>query len=164
TAYSTFYGLKEVVGEETFKKIIANLTISGSSAGAYEGPARGEFAVGITMEYAASEYIEGGAKDIVAVYPADGTMTMPEGMFLIKGAKNPGPAKKLYDYLSSLQAQTDLFKKTFRRPARSDFDASKVSKLPDMKDIKIHPVDPQVSGNNREAFLKEFRALVQASR
>lgn len=164
TAYSTLYGLREVVGADTFKKIVGNLVIAGSSAGAFEGPARGEFPVGITMEYAGSEYVEGGMKNIKIVYPSEGTMTMPEGMFLIKGGKNPGPAKKLYDYISSKEAQTALFKATYRRPIRQDIDASKYSSLPAMKKIKIHDVDPKTSGDRREQFLKEFSAIRQAAK
>lgn len=164
TAYSTLYGLREVVGDDTFKKIVGNMVISGTSAGAFEGPARGEFAVGITMEYAGSEYVEGGLKNIRLVYPKEGTMTMPEGMFIIKGAKNMENAKKLYDFIASKDAQTDLFKATYRRPLRADIDASKFSSLPPMKSIKIHNVDPKTSGDRREQFLKDFSAIVQAAK
>ena len=163
TSYSILYGLREVVGEDTFKKIVGNLVVSGSSAQAYQGPASGEYALGITMEYAGCEYIEGGQKEIKIVYPAEGTMKMPEGMFLIKNAKHPEAAKKFYDYLSSKDAQENLFKNTFRRSARSDFDPSKFTALPALKDIKIHEVDQNVAGQAREAFLKDFNAIRQAA-
>jgi len=159
TAYSTLYGLREVVGPEDFKKIVKNLVISGSSAGAFEGPARGEFPVGITMEYAASEYKEGGLPNIEIVYPEEGTMTMPEGMFIIKGAKNMDAAKKLYDFLSSKEAQETLFAHTFRRSVRSDIDPGKYSQLPPMDKIKIHHVDQKASGDKRNEFLKEFNEI-----
>ncbi len=159
TAYSTLFGLKEVVGDEVFKKIVQNMVVSGSSAGAYEGPARGEFPVGITMEYAACEFVEGGLPDIEIVYPEEGTMTMPEGMFILKGAKNMDNAKKLYDFLSSEEAQEALFAKTYRRPAITTVDLSKYSKLPKMESIKVHDVDPKASGDKRNEFLKEFNDI-----
>ena len=159
TAYSTLFGLKEVVGPEVYKKIVQNMVISGSSAGAFEGPARGEFPVGITMEYAASEYKEGGLPNIEIIYPAEGTMLMPEGMFIIKGAKNMSAAKKLFDFLSSKEAQELLFANTFRRPIRTDIDPQKFSSLPKMDSIKIHDVDPKTSGDKRAEFLKEFNDI-----
>lgn len=159
TAYSTLYGLREVVGPEVYRNIVKNLVIAGTSAGAFEGPARGEFPVGITMEYAASEYKEGGLPNIEIVYPAEGTMTMPEGMFIIKNAKNMDAAKKLYDFLSSKEAQETLFAHTFRRSLRSDVDPSKYSQLPKLDTIKIHDVDPKASGDRRNEFLKEFNEI-----
>ncbi len=164
TSYSTLFGLREVVGDDIFKKIVGNMVIAGSSSGAYEGPARGEFAVGITMEYAGSEYIEGGTKNLKLVYPSEGTMTMPEGMFILKGAKNLENAKKLYDYISSRDTQVDLFKKTFRRPLRTDIDAKKYSSLPSIGKIKIHAVDPKSSGDKRDAFLKDFAKIARAAK
>jgi iron(III) transport system substrate-binding protein len=44
----------------------------------FEGVAKGEFAVGTTMEYAAQEYVAGGNKDIEIVYPSEGTYIAPK--------------------------------------------------------------------------------------
>ncbi|MCD8339266.1 MAG: extracellular solute-binding protein, partial [Burkholderiales bacterium] len=159
TAYSTLYGLREIVGPETFEKIVKNMVVAGTTAGAYEGPARGEFPVGITMENAASEYKEGGLPNIEIIYPEDGTVTMAEGMFILKDAKNMDAAKKLYDFLASKEAQELLFQKYYRRPARNDIDLSKFSHVPPLDQIKVHDVDQQKSGDERAEFLKQFNDI-----
>ena len=60
-----------------------------STSMVYKGVAMGEYAMGITMEYAAYSYVAGGQKEIGIIYPKDGTFLSPEGVVLIKGAKKP---------------------------------------------------------------------------
>ena len=85
-----------------------------------KGVATGEFAVGLTLEYAAQEYVAGGQKEIKLVYPSEGSYLAPEGMFIIKGAKNLDAAKTLYNGLVSKEVQQELLVKNFRRPTRTD--------------------------------------------
>jgi hypothetical protein len=89
------------------QKVARNSFIVGTTSAAYEGVAKGEFAVAVTMEYAACEYVAGGLKEIQLVYPAEGTFRSPEGMAFIKGGKNPQGARKLYEFLASKAVQTD---------------------------------------------------------
>ncbi len=53
----------------------------------------------------AQEYVAGGQKEIKLVYPTEGSHLAPEGMFIIKGAKNLDAAKALYDGLLSKESQ-----------------------------------------------------------
>ena len=64
--------------------------VTASSGTTYKGVAAGEYAAGMTLEYAAQEYVAGGQKEIRLVYPAEGSYLAPEGMFIIKGAKRAG--------------------------------------------------------------------------
>ena len=123
--------------------------------------AKGEYAVGMTMEYAAQEYVSGGNKDIAIVYPSEGTFIAPEGMALVKGGPNPTDAKKFYDYLSSRQAQEMLVKKFFRRPIRDDVDTTTVG-LPRTTGFKAAAIDHVKAQADQPAFIKTWKEMVAA--
>lgn len=153
TAYMLVYGLLKQFGKDGLEKIAANAVITSSSGTTYKGVASGEYAVGLTIEYAAQEYVAGGQKEIKLVYPTEGSYLAPEGMFIIKGAKNLEAAKTLYNGLLSKEAQEAQLVKNFRRPTRTDIAVSKLTSLPDLKSIKIFPL-------NQEAASAEYEQLV----
>lgn len=153
TAYMLVYGLLKQFGREGLEKIAANAVVTSSSGTTYKGTAAGEYAVGLTIEYAAQEYVAGGQKEIRLVYPSEGSYLAPEGMFIFKGAKNPEAARTLYNILLSKEAQEELLVKTFRRPTRTDIQVSKLTSLPDLKSVKIFPL-------NQDAASAEYEQLV----
>ena len=104
SSLATLWGIEQTIGKEPLKGIAKNATIVNTASQVFDGVAKGEFAVGMTMEYAAQEYVAGGNKDIEIVYPSEGTFIAPEGMALVKNGPNPADAKKFYDYLASKQA------------------------------------------------------------
>ena len=53
TAYMLVYGLLKQFGREGLEKIAANAVVTSSSGATYKGTAMGEYAVGLTIEYAA---------------------------------------------------------------------------------------------------------------
>lgn len=159
-SFVAMYGVRKYLGKEVLAQIVRNATIVGTTSAAYEGVAKGEFAVAVTMEYAAYEYVAGGLKEIRLVYPAEGTFLSPEGMALIKGAKHPAEAKKLYEFLASKKTQTEIFKTAYRRPLRTDIDVSKLADLPALSAIKVLALDDAQMGVDRAQFLAEWRAIV----
>jgi iron(III) transport system substrate-binding protein len=163
SAYAILWGINETLGKEPLKGIARNATIMSTASQVYEGVAKGEFAVGMTMEYAAHEYVAGGQKDIVLVYPNEGTFIAPEGMALIKGSKNPEEAKKFFDFLASKATEELLVQKFFRRPARDDVDTSRVG-LPRTSQIKMKPLDDAKATAAQPAFLVMWKELVASSR
>ncbi|KDC31455.1 ABC transporter, solute-binding protein [Bordetella bronchiseptica F2] len=162
SSFVALYGLRELLGKEMLAKVARNAVIVGTTSAAYEGVAKGEFAVAVTMEYAGYEYVAGGLKEIRLVYPREGTFLSPEGMALIKGGKNPEAARKLYEYLASAPTQTEVFKSAYRRPLRGDIDVSKYADIPAMADIKIVELDSARMGSDRAAFIAEWRQLANA--
>src|SRR5690606_31744524 len=88
------------------KDFVANLdgTILGSSSAVPKGVADGEFPIGITLEEAAYRYIAGGAS-VNVNYPEEGTSAVPDGVALIKDAKNAENAKKFIDFLVGKDVQ-----------------------------------------------------------
>ncbi|MDQ7986481.1 ABC transporter substrate-binding protein [Pseudomonas sp. G34] len=161
-SYVALFGLKALVGEKVYARIVRNAIIVGTTSAAYQGVANGEFAVAVTMEYAAYQYVAGGHRDVHLVYPDEGTFLSPEGMALIKGGKHPAEARKLYDFLASAPVQTEIFKSAFRRPVRNDIDVSTLSKLPSLADIKIITLDDKRMEAERAEFLSQWSELVSA--
>lgn len=162
-SFVALYGLRKTLGEDVYAKIVHNAVIVGTTSAAYQGVANGEFAVAVTMEYAAYQYVAGGLKDIQLVYPVEGTFLSPEGMALIKGSKHPADARKLYDFLASQPVQTSIFKSAFRRPLRIDIDVSKLSALPSLENIKVIPLDDHQMEDERAAFLLQWRQLLSSN-
>ncbi|MCH7344613.1 ABC transporter substrate-binding protein [Pelomonas sp. CA6] len=159
-SYAALYGLQKLLGSEMLAKVARNAVIVGSTSAAYEGVAKGEFAVAVTMEYAAYEYVAGGLKEIRLVYPAEGTFLSPEGMALIKGGKHPQEARRLYEFLAARKTQIEIFKSAYRRPLRGDIDAARLADLPSLSAIKVVALDEARMGAERAAFLAQWRQLL----
>jgi iron(III) transport system substrate-binding protein len=164
TAYMLVYGLLKQFGKDGLEKIAANAVVTSSSGTTYKGVAAGEYPVGLTIEYAAQEYVAGGQKEIKLVYPAEGSYLAPEGMFIVKGAKNMEAAKTLYNGLLSKDVQEALLVKNFRRPTRTDIAVSKLTTLPDLKSIKIFPLDQEKASAEYEQLVALWNLAVSKAR
>ena len=92
-----------------------NMNIILKSSLVFQQVGRGEYPIGITYEEAAINYVLAGTAGIV--YPADGTLLEPEGMFIVKGAPNPQASKLFADFLLSEEAQKELTAKFSGPPA-----------------------------------------------
>lgn len=164
TAYMLVYGLLKQFGKDGLEKIAANAVVTSSSGTTYKGVASGEYPVGLTIEYAAQEYVAGGQKEIKLVYPSEGSYLAPEGMFIIKGAKNMDAAKTLYNALMSKEVQEAELTKNFRRPTRTDIQVSKLTALPDLKSIKIFPLDQGAASSEYEQLVALWNIAVSKAR
>jgi iron(III) transport system substrate-binding protein len=143
SAYDQVYGIYQLFGADGLKKLAANVVISKSSAQVYKSVANGEYPIGITMEYAAYSYVAGGQKEIELIYPKEGAFVAPEAVAIIKNPKNgAAAAQQLYDVLLSKEVQQAELIQNFRRPTRSDIDVSKLTKLPNLSNIKVVGTDP----------------------
>ncbi len=162
TGYTIVWGLSKLLDEATYKAVVANLVISGSSSAVTKGVAMGEYAVGLTFESSGYPYVEGGQTELSLAYPADGTFTTPEYAGLVKGAPAGENAKKALDTLLSKEAQTELLKTAFRRPSRNDIKVSDYLALPDIADIRIFPLDESEAAKQRDAFLASWAELPKA--
>ena len=158
SSFATLWGIQQSLGKKPVEGIAKNATVVSTASQVYEGVAKGEFAVGMTMEYAAQEYVSGGNKDVEIVYPSEGTFIAPEGMALVKGGPNPADARKFYDYLASKQAQEMLVKKFFRRPIRDDVDTTTVG-LPRVNAFKVTAIDDVQAAADQPAFIKTWKEL-----
>jgi len=159
SSLATLWGIQQTLGDAPLKGIAKNATVTSTASQVFDGVAKGEFAVGMTMEYAAQEYVAGGNKDVEVIYPTEGTFIAPEGMALVKGGPNPADAKKFYDFLASKSAQEMLVKKFFRRPIREDVDLAQIG-LPKAGSFKAMAVDDQKLAADQPNFIKSWKELV----
>ena len=161
SSLATLWGIQQTLGNKPLEGIAKNATVTSTASQVFDGVGKGEFAVGMTMEYAAQEYVAGGNKDIAVVYPTEGTFIAPEGMALVKGGPNPAEAKKFYDFLASKAAQEMLVKKFFRRPIRDDVDTTQVG-LPKASAFKSMAVDDQKLAADQPTFIKTWKEMAAA--
>jgi iron(III) transport system substrate-binding protein len=160
TAFIQVYGLLKQFGRDGLEKIARNAVIVQSSGQVYKSVASGEYAVGITIESSAYEFVVGGQKEIKLVYPSEGTYLGTEGMFIVKGAKNLAMAKEFYDVLLSKPAQELLLQENFRRPTRSDIAVSKLTSMPDLASLKVFPLNLQIANDEYEQLIALWNLAV----
>lgn len=132
----------------------------GGSSEVYGGVAGGEYAIGVTFEEAAAIYRRQGAP-VGIVYPAEGTIVEPDGVAIIKGARNPVNARLFVDFVSSKRAQAKIARDLNRRSCRADVQAA--SGLLDSGSIHVIPGNYRWAASNKERILERFRKLVTGS-
>lgn len=163
STYAQVYGLYQTFGQEGLNALAKVATNTNSTSQVYKSVAAGEFPVGITMEYAAHAYVDGGQDEIKLVYPTEGTYLSPEGMGLVVGAPNADSAAKLMDLLASPDLQEAVFRATFRRPVSTDVDVTAIAGLPAMADIKVIAFDQLQAAKDRDTVLAAWRAAKEAA-
>lgn len=162
TGYTIVWGLSKLLDEATYKAVVSNMVVSGSSSNVPRGVAMGEYTVGLTYETNSYAYIDGGQTELLLVYPADGTFTSPEYAALIRNAPAGEAAKATIDALLSKDAQIALLKVAFRRPSRTDITVADHVGLPEISDIRTFALDEAEAAANRDAFLADWAALPKA--
>jgi len=159
SAYAQAYGIYKLNGMDGIQKLIGNAKILDSSSLIYKGVAAGEYPLGVTMEYAAHRYIEGGDKNVGIIYPADGAFMAPEALGIVKNCPHPAEAKKFADYLLSKKVVDEIFAKFSRRPARPD--AVDVAGLPAVNKIPLLKSYDTMEANALEKeILKKWKEIV----
>lgn len=159
SAYAQAYGIYKLYGMEGIQMLIGNAKILDSSSLIYKGVAAGEYPLGVTMEYAAHRYIEGGDKNVGIVYPADGAFMAPEALGIVKNCPHPAEARAFVDYLLSKKLVDEIFAKFSRRPARPD--AAEVAGLPALNQIPLLKSFDTMEANALEKeILKKWKEIV----
>ena len=145
-------------GWDYIRKFCANLDgklLSGSSA-TYKGVADGEYTVGLTFEQGGVDYVAWGSP-VKVVYMKEGVISKPDGVYIIKGAKNMENAKRFVDYITSYDAQKMINEKLNRRAVRSDLPPSDLF-IP-IEDINIIYDDEDLVVANKQKWLDKFRDI-----
>ncbi|MDR2800794.1 MAG: extracellular solute-binding protein [Desulfovibrio sp.] len=158
SAYAQIYGLYKLYGWDGLARLVENARILDSSSLVYKGTAEGEFAVGITMEYAAYRYVAGGSDSVKIIYPSDGVISAPEGAALVAGARHEKEACAFFDYLLSKDVVSEIFAKYYRRPARPD--AGKIAGLPALAEMNVlKEYSPAEANSLQKELLAKWREL-----
>lgn len=139
-------------------KLTANLDgklLSGSSA-VYKGVGDGEYTVGLTFEEAAVKYVKDGAP-VEIVYPKEGTIAKPDGVVIIKNAKNMENAKKFIDFVTSKDAQNLVVSELNRRSVRKD--VGPAEGLQTMEEINLIEDDENWVNENKQAIMDKYKDI-----
>ncbi|CRF33701.1 ABC transporter substrate-binding protein [Brachyspira suanatina] len=145
-------------GWDYVQKLCANLDgklLSGSSA-VYKGVADGEYTVGLTFEEGGANYVSAGSP-VKLVYMKEGVIIKPDGIYIIKNAKNLENAKKFVDYATSYDAQKIINDKLNRRSVRSDLPPSDI--LQSVETINVITDDETVVDQNKQNWLNKFKDI-----
>ena len=149
-------------GWDYVAKLYTNLDgkLLSSSSAVYKGVADSEYAVGLTYESAAVNYINTGSP-ISIVYMKEGVLIKPHSMAIIKNAKNLENAKKFVDYMTSYNTQKVINDELFTRAIVKNIEGSKMHiPLENINDIKE---DEVVVDKNKDAWLEKFKNIVTGS-
>ena len=143
-------------GWELVEKFIANLDgkILDSSGNCHKLVAKGEYAIGVTIEKSAVLYNDN--PDIAYVYPAKNS-AVPDGVALIKGAPNEENAKLFIDFVTGLDCQKDQNTNWKRRPVRSDLAPQGLCEL---KELDLGNYDFAYAANNKADLVAKWNDMV----
>jgi len=160
TGYTVVWGLSRLLDEVTYKALIGNMVVTESSSAVPKSVAAGEYVAGITYETNPYNYIEGGQSEIKVVYPQEGTFLTVEYAGIVKNNSNMTATQQVIDTILSKELQSDIFKETFRRPARNDIRVSDYHPdFPEMASLNIFPLDEMEAAAKRDEVLGQWRAL-----
>jgi len=129
--------------------------LSGSSA-VYKGVADGEYVVGLTFEEGAAKYVADGAP-VKVIYMEEGVISKPDGVYVIKNAKNLDNAKLFIDFITGKDAQTIIVEQLNRRSVRTDVAAP--SYLLPKEEMKLITDEETVVIEKKEEWLEKFNDI-----
>ncbi|MGH8666454.1 MAG: hypothetical protein ACREUX_19495, partial [Burkholderiales bacterium] len=88
-----------------------------------------------------------------------------EGVAIIKGGPNVESARKFVDWVNRKDVREMILKATFRRPARSDLDLSKLpGGMPNLSSLKLASYDEEAWTAKRKETLEKIKDLIQETR
>ncbi len=134
-----------------------------SSPAVYTGVATGQYAVGLTFEEGAANHISE-TSPIRIVYMKEGVIGKPDGVYIIKNARNLKVAQQFVDFLLGKEVQSIVATQLNRRPLRTDVQPPEA--FPPLEEINIIDEDPRQVEEHiaewTERFLSVFHAVNDA--
>ncbi|HTZ76714.1 MAG TPA: extracellular solute-binding protein [Stellaceae bacterium] len=145
-------------------KLYKNLKVLNKSSLVFSGVGNGEYPLGVSLEYAGYLWAKNGAP-IKVIYPTDGTAVQMEGVAIIKGGPDQGPAKKFVDFITRKDVREMILAHTFRRPARQDLDLEHLpGGLPPLEKVKVLKYDEAKWTAARADTMQKIQDMVQETR
>lgn len=155
----TAFGKDDGKGWDFVKNLVANLDgkLLGSSSGVYKGVADGEYSLGLTLEKEAVKYMNSGAA-VGMVYPKEGTSAVPDGIAIIKGAKNMENAKLFVEFILSKECQSMMATQLTRRPVRTDVEPPAGSKP--LSELPLVNYDFSWASSQKQAIMDQWKNVI----
>lgn len=127
---------------------------SNSSSQVHKSVADGENVVALTYEDPAASYIRSGAPNLEVVYPTEGSVYLPAGSSIIKGAKNMENAKLFMDFIVSKIAQDAFGTQLTVRPVSAD--AALGDYMTSLDDIKLIYEDYDYVQQHKSEIIEKY--------
>ncbi len=164
SAYSMLNAILLTSGGENWELLGAIKNQAGSSGVAENAPsvhtavASGEYFAGLTSEDTALAFLQNNpTSPLKIVYPEDGTLAVPDGVALVKGAENEEAAKAFIDFVLSETVQSYIVQNWMRVSVRNDIAIPE--KARDLSEINIMPYDIYEAARHKALFLENWREL-----
>lgn len=156
SAYIHLNCMMQLYGWEFVEEFYKNLDgkVLNSSSAVPKQTADGEYAVGVTIENNAVDYLKANA-NVVCIYPEDGTMRTQGGTVKIKNCKNPENAQ-LWLEASFSKAFAEITTSFNRRSSRVD---TKPEGLAPFTEIKFMDYDYDMAADS-EPILEKWNEIV----
>ena len=169
SAYSNLTMLAQLWGNndaawDKVAQLLANTKVLNRSTLVFQGVGNGEFALGMSLEYAGYQWSSNGAP-VKVIYPQDGTIAQMEGVAIIKGGPNAENAKAFADYVSRKDIREKILGFAFRRAARGDLDLAKLpGQMPQLTDIKLVDYDEDAWVEKRAETAQKIQDIIRRTR
>jgi len=169
SAYSNLTMLAQLwgpgdAGWEKVTRLLANTRVLNRSSLVFQGVGNGEFALGMSLEYAGYQWSSNGAP-VKVIYPQDGTVAQMEGVAIIRGGPDPGPAKQFVDYVTRKDVREAILRFAFRRPARDDLDLSQLpGQMPELGSVKLVDYDEDAWVEKRVETAQKIQDMIRRTR
>lgn len=142
---------------EEFLKNLDGIIVDSSSA-TYKGVLSGEYAVGMSWDTPAQEYLADKVENVGVVYMKEGVIPKQSSVAVIKNASNMENAKKFVDYMSSQEGQSVLGAKVLgANPLMSGVEIADYKM--DISSLHTIPITTQWSADKKEDILKRYEDL-----
>src|SRR5690242_17881369 len=165
SAYSNVTMLVQLWGGwDKVASLLTNTKVLNRSSLVFQGVGNGEFALGMSLEYAGYQWSSNGAP-VKVIYPADGTIAQMEGVAIIKGGPNSEGAKQFVDYVTRKDVREAILRFAFRRPARDDLDLSKLpGAMPQLSAVKLIDYDEDAWTEKRVETAQKIQDIIRRTR
>ena len=147
-------------GEDTLEAFYRNLDgqiLPGISSVVDEvanAVAEGSCTIGVTAESTALEAVRAG-RDVVIVYPEEGTSASPDGMAVVSGCAHEENARRFIDFAISADVQAYMERTCMRRPVRTDL----IQAGEETEELILMDYDLDRAVAEREDILARWRTL-----
>ncbi len=140
------------------KELFANIDgkIASGSSNVYKSVADGEMVVGLTYEDPSVALLNSGA-DVSIVYPKEGSVFLPAGSAIIKGAKNMDNAKLFIDFIISQEIQDVYGTETTNRPVLKEVKTSDT--MTPIEEINTIQEDIDYVRDHKDEMVEKFKTI-----
>jgi iron(III) transport system substrate-binding protein len=161
SSYAALVNWKLIGNWDLLERLARNMIIDESSSAPFTAVAQGEAPVGVAYEEGAYRVLATGKVGIV--YPSDGVVVLPGGLFLIKGGPNAENAKKFADFvLATPQQQALVDRFPGRRPA--NVNVKLPPEMPPVSKLKVLAYPSEEARQQQKDWLAKWKEIMISTR